>query len=178
MPVNATQAWREAAATVDASEVMLPTLELRHSQFLEGATLVAVRLVADTQDRTFRIEAGAPMNAGTLQPFLRCPFRIGYPRIGKFGAECPLAIDNVKREIHKYAQAAIQINEPIRVRFRGYLASDPETVGLGPYEMVLRGARFRGALLEASITTAMPRNMRVLTDVFDTVRFPALTQWT
>jgi hypothetical protein len=178
MPLSVSQAWREAAATVDAQEVMLPTLELRHSAFQEGGTPVALRFVRNTEDLVLVLEPGAPMDAGSAVTFTRAGFQVGYPRIGKFGAEVSLTLDNVKREVQHYAKAATAFNEPIRASFRGYLASDPGTVGLGPYSLVLRGVRCKGSVLEATLTSAMPRQTRVLADVFDAVRFPALTRWT
>lgn len=50
MPITATRAWEEAAATVDASEVILPTLELIHSVFVEDGRPAPIRAVRNNED--------------------------------------------------------------------------------------------------------------------------------
>ncbi|MCB5173640.1 DUF1833 family protein [Microvirga lenta] len=174
MPISATQAWAEAAATAPKDEVMLITLEAIHPVFIENGQPSPVRIVRNTVDFNARLEAEAPVGGGLIVPFLAVPFEIDYPRIGQLGAECTLRMDNVNREMGRHLEAAVKMNTPITVIFRGYLASDPDTVGQGPYKLILRSVKRRGSLLEGSLAIAKPQNLRVLREVFDMQRFPAL----
>jgi hypothetical protein len=70
----------------------------------------------------------------------------------------------------------VKINTPVTAIFRGYLASDPNTVGQGPYKLILRGVKRKGRLLEGQLSIARPQNLRVLREVYDMVRFPSLLQ--
>lgn len=174
MPITATRAWEEAAATVDASEVMLPTLEIIHSVFVENGLPAPIRAVRNNQDLAFRLDESAPLNAGETVLFKAIPFGIDYPRIGKLGGEAPIWIDNVNREVAQYLEAATKLNESVVVIFRGYLKSDPTTVGHGPYRLLLRNVKRKGSKLEGTLTIADPTRLRVLREIYDNARFPAL----
>lgn len=174
MPITTTQAWDEAAATVDANEVMLVTLELQHSEFRENGVITPIRAVLNTEDVQLRIESGATFNAEQLVTFKAIPFGIEYPRIGNLSVEAPVWIDNVNREVSKYLEPATKTNENVVVVFRGYLASDPNTVGQGPYRLVLRNVKRKGGRLEGTLTIADPSKFRVMKEIYDNARFPAL----
>lgn len=174
MPISATQAWAEAAASAPKDEVMLITIELIHPTFVENGAPAPIRAVRNTVDVNLRLEAEAPVGGGTVVPFKAIPFEIDYPRIGQLGAECTIRLDNINREASRYLGEAVKVNTPIQAIFRGYLASDPGTVGQGPYKLVLRSVKRRGSLLEGSLSIARPQNLRVLREVFDMQRFPAL----
>lgn len=174
MPITATRAWREAAATIDVSERMLATLELLHSTFVENGQPAPIRTVMNTEDLRFRLDESAPLNAGARVLFQAVPFGIGYPRIGKLGAEATVWIDNVNREVARYLEPATKLNEPVIVIFRGYLASDPDTVGHGPFRLLLRSVKRKGARLEGTLTMADPTKLRVMREIYDNARFPAL----
>lgn len=174
MPITATQAWEEAAATVDASEVMLPTLEIIHSVFVEDGRPAPIRAVRNNEDLPFRLEDGAPLNSGKTVTFKAVPFGIDYPRIGKLGVEAPIWIDNVNREVSRYLEPATKLNESVVVIFRGYLKSDPTTVGHGPFRLLLRNVKRKGSKLEGTLTIADPTRLRVMREIFDNARFPSL----
>lgn len=174
MPIEASQAWEEAAATVDTSEVMLATLELIHSAFVEDGAPAPIRAVLTNEDLQMRLEAEAPLNAGEVVLFKGVPFGIDYPRIGQLGAEVPIWIDNVNREVARYLEPATKANESVRVIFRGYLYSDPDTVAHGPFRLLLRNVKRRSARLEGTLTIADPTRLRVMREIFDQVRFPSL----
>lgn len=174
MPIAATQAWAEAAATVDVSQRMFVTVEMIHSQFIEGGQPAPIRAVMNTEDLTFRLDEGAPLNAGQRVLFKAVPFGIEYPRIGKLGVEAPIWIDNVNREVARYLEPATKLNESVVVIFRGYLASDPDTVGHGPFRLLLRSVKRKGARLDGTLTMADPTKLRVMREIYDSQRFPAL----
>lgn len=174
MPITQTRAWEEAAATIDANERMLVTLELHHSTFIEDSQPHPVRAVSNTEDLTFRLDDNALLNAGQDVLFKGIPFRIGYPRIGKLSVEAPVSIDDVNPEISKYLEPATKLNESVVVFFRGYLLSDPTVVGQGPFRLLLRSVKRKGSTLEGSLTMADPSKLRVMREIYDNARFPAL----
>ncbi len=174
MPVTETQAWREAAVTVPKDDVMLATLELHHPAFIEEGEQVAVRVVRNTVDLDLRLEVGAPLQSGQTVSWTAMPFEIDFPRIGAIGVECPLRLDNVGREVARYLAAATSLNAPLLVIFRGYLASDPDTVAQGPFRLQLRNVRRKGPSLTGSLVVASPGDLKFLRRVYDMVSFPAL----
>jgi hypothetical protein len=176
MPIGATQAWAEAAASAPKEEVMLIAIELIHPTFVENGAPAPIRAVRNTVDVSFRLEDGAPVGGGTVVPFKAIPFEIDYPRIGHLGAEATIRLDNVNREASRYLHEAVKMNTPIQAIFRGYLASDPNMVGQGPYKLILRAVKRKGGILEGQLAIARPQNMRVMREVYDMVRFPSLLQ--
>ncbi len=174
MPISATQAWAEAAAAAPKDEVMLITIELIHPTFVENGAPAPIRAVRNTVDMNFRLEAGAPVGGGQTVLFKAIPFEIDYPRIGQLGAEATIRLDNVNREASRYLAEAVKMNQPIEAIFRGYLASDPNTVGQGPYKLILRSVKRTARQLEGQLAIAKPQNQRVLREVYDMVRFPSL----
>jgi hypothetical protein len=174
MPISATQAWQEAAATVDVDERMLVTIEIIHSVFVEDGRPAPIRAVQNTEDLSFRLDESAPLDAGETVLFRGIMFGIEYPSIGKLGVEAPLWIDNVGREVSRYLEPATKLNESVVVIFRGYLKSDPNTVGHGPYRLLLRNVKRKGSKLEGTLTIADPTRLRVMREIYDNARFPAL----
>ncbi|KMO20386.1 DUF1833 family protein [Methylobacterium platani] len=174
MPIAATRAWEEAAATIDTKERMLPTLEFLHSVFVEDGSPSPIRTVRNTEDMTFRLDGAAPLNPNEQVLFKAIPFGIDYPRIDKLGIEAPVWLDNVNREVARYLEAATKLNEPVIVIFRGYLLSDPDTVGFGPFRLQLRNVKRKSSRLEGALVIADPTKLRVMREIYDQVRFPAL----
>lgn len=174
MPITATASWEEAAATVDTRERMLVTLEIMHSVMVEDGRPAPIRAVQNTEDMSLRLEEGAPLNSAEIVTFKAVPFGLEYPRIGKLGVEAPIWIDNVNREVARHLEPASKLNESVVVIFRGYLATDPNTVGHGPFRLLLRNVKRRGSKLEGTLTIADPTKLRVMREIYDNARFPAL----
>lgn len=169
MPVTATQAWTEAAAS-GSNEPMLLTLAFYHSSF--G---VPIYVVADTQDQTFVIEGTATFNPGEAVLFTAVPFTFEQPKIGEGGgAEWNISVDNIGREISKYLPSAVELNEAIQIWVRGYLPTRPLEVGWGPYKGEARNVRVTGASADMTVTVADPQNRRFARKVYDLVSYPAL----
>lgn len=175
MPIPESQAWREAEASTPRDDVLLATIELQHSVFLDGNGAPSpIRIVRNTEDVSLRLESTAAYNAGEVVLFKAIPFEIEFPRIGQLGVECPIKIDNVGREVAKYLTAATALNENVICIFRGYLASDPNTVGRGPHRLSLRNVKRRSTSLSGALIAGIPRNKTVLSDVYDMTRFKSL----
>jgi hypothetical protein len=174
MPITETPAWAEATATVNTKERILITLEISHSVMVENGQPAPVRAVLNNEDIELRLEETAPLNAGERVTFQAVPFGVDFPRIGKLGAECSIWIDNVNREVARYLEPASKLNESVVVIFRGYLLSDTNTVGHGPFRLLLRNVKRKGSKLEGSLTIADPTRLRVMREIFDNERFAAL----
>ncbi|MDB5733334.1 MAG: hypothetical protein JWQ03_3229 [Variovorax sp.] len=169
MPVTASQAWREAAAS-RSSDPMLLTLGFHHSTFGEN-----IYVVANTENMAFKIEDGATLDGGQTVTFQAVPFTFDAPKIGAGGgAEWNIAVDNIGREISQYLPAATELNEPILVTLRGYMASRPNEVGWGPYNGEARSVAVSGTVAQMTVTIADPQNRRFGRKVYDLVAFPSL----
>jgi hypothetical protein len=169
MPITRSQAWAEAAASV-AREPMLLTLEFQHPSFD-----APVRVVADSQNQTFRIESTADVDPGDDVTFLGVAFEYEEPKRGPGGgAEWSVRVDNIGREISRYLEAATAINSELVVIMRGYLPSQATTVGYGPFRGVARSVGVRGAAAEMTVTIADPQNQKFGRQTYDMVRFPSL----
>ncbi|MGA0595393.1 DUF1833 family protein [Enterovirga sp. CN4-39] len=174
MPITVSDAWAEAAVTAPRQEVMLLTLEFHHPAFVENGLPTAIRAVRNTEDLMLRLDAGAPLNAGQVVLFKAIPFEVDYPRIGQLGAEATIRLDNVNREVSRYLASAVTMNQTVKVIFRGYLASDPDTVGHGPYTLELRNVTRKSTTLEGKIVVASPGQLKFLRQVYDQQSFPSL----
>lgn len=169
MPISRSQAWAEASASV-AREPMLLTLEFQHPTFD-----APVRVVANTEDETFRIESTADVNPNADVTFLGVAFDYEEPKRGPGGgAEWSVRVDNIGREISRYLEEATGINSELVVIMRGYLPSAPTVVGYGPFRGVARAVGVRGAAVEMTVVIADPQNAKFGRSTYDMVRFPSL----
>ena len=169
MPITASQAWKEASASMSTDPLLL-TLAFYHSSF--GAPIY---VVADTVDQTFKLESTAAFDADTSVTFIAVPFTFEQPKIGAGGgAEWNISVDNIGREISKYLPAATELNEAIQIWVRGYLPSRPLEVGWGPYKGEARLVTVTGTRADMAVTVADPQNRRFARKVYDLVNFPAL----
>lgn len=174
MPISASQAWREAAASV-TKEPMLLTMELQNPAFVEDGLEVPIRVVADTQDHTFRIEGSADVNPGDDVLWTAVPFDYDPPKIGQGGgAEWRVRVDNIGREVSKYLADAVELQSEIVVIVRGYLPSRPTEVGFGPFRGVAKTVRVLGPSAEMNVVIADPYDRKFGREVYDMVRFPSL----
>lgn len=133
---NATlsQALREAYAAAPADVVILHTLELRHSSFVDDDGLpTAIRVVRDNTDLTCRLEAGAPLNAGEMVTFIAMGFELELPTVDTAPVpEISITLDNVSREIVRHLDGAAESQDVIEVTYRPYLSTDLEGPQMEP----------------------------------------------
>jgi hypothetical protein len=75
-----TEALAEVYASNPQDEVVLTTLELRHSSFIDDAGNPApIRVVADYNDLVATLESDAPLNAGQSVTFTAVAFQFALP---------------------------------------------------------------------------------------------------
>ncbi len=133
---NATlsQALREAYAAAPADVVILHTLELRHSSFVDDEGLpTAIRVVRDNTDLTCRLEEGAPLNAGEMVTFIAMGFELELPTVDTAPVpEISITLDNVSRKIVRHLDGAAESQDVIEVTYRPYLSTDLEGPQMEP----------------------------------------------
>lgn len=166
------QAWKEAAASAPAGEVMLHTLEFRHVNFTQP-----IRVVQAHADISARLEATAPLNALEYVGFIALGFDIGLPetRIGA-GAELSIAIDNVSKEIESNLALAAMSPYQVDVTYRCYLASDLTTpANLPPTTMQIKSAT-AGKRVDARAGFSDPANLKFPTRIYSVTEFPGMNR--
>jgi len=121
-----------ASAQTGDNDVVLHTLELQHSSFVNTSgnnptgDYTALRVVRDYSNHIFKLEndantAGVDANAEV--EFVGYPFNFTLPDIRETGIpQLRIEIDNVGRLISKYLERAILTAEPVMVVYRPYLS--------------------------------------------------------
>lgn len=166
------QAWKEAAASAPAGEIIYHTLEFRHASFTSP-----IRVVQDHQDLSAKLEADAPLNPSAYVTFISFNFNVDLPetQVGS-GAEILIAIDNVTKEIEENLQLAANSPLPVQVTYRAYVKSDLTTpANLPPMTMTLKSAT-AGSKVEARAGFGDPANMKFPVDTYTTKRCPGLSR--
>lgn len=123
---NLSEALKEAYASAPTNVVVVNTLEIRHPAFT-----TPIRVVADYQPVTVRLEANAPENPGELVEFQAFAFEISLPELTERGVpELGIKIDNVSREIIQNIELAMPLPDQLTVTYRAYLSTD---LTVGPH---------------------------------------------
>src|SRR5262245_40935514 len=134
MPRALSTAARQAIYGAQTAEVFLPLLTITHP-----ALSPSLYFVSNTQNVTSR---------GQL--YLGWPFEIALP--GEFEDQQPvvqLRIDNVDRRI---LEGIRMLTSPPTVTLEVVLASAPDTVEGGPFELTLRGIKYDALAISGSLT--------------------------
>ncbi|ALP62400.1 DUF1833 family protein [Paraburkholderia caribensis] len=128
-----TEALAEVYASNPQGEVVLDTLELRHSSFIDGSGNPApIRVVADYIDLTARLEFDAPLDAGKNVTFLAVAFQFSLPSMEEGQApQIDIVIDGASAEIIGHLESAVTQTEEIECTHRRFLASNS---GAGPQD--------------------------------------------
>ncbi|MCM8530662.1 MAG: DUF1833 domain-containing protein [Lentisphaeraceae bacterium] len=131
---NITEALKEAYAVAPTNDVILDTLEFRHSSFIdETNSPFALRFVRDYASHDLGIEVGAPLNSGETKEFIACAFDVIQPPEEDAPApELTIELDNIGRPILQYIDQAVISENQIEVTYRPYLLSDPS----GPQQII------------------------------------------
>lgn len=134
------EALQEAYASAPAEEVVLSTLELRHTAFLdELGNVASIRLVNDPGEVVeyvdgpdpditglyLTLESDAPYNPGQTVLFRSVMFNFTLPaQRGRGVPELIIEIDNVASILVQYFDEAVKVRSPMEVIYREYLATD------------------------------------------------------
>lgn len=125
--VSLSEAAAEAYAIAPTQRVMLDTLELLHSSFVDDeGNPDSVRVVCNSESITATIEAGAPMHAGAAVEFVGVVFGMELPEESD-KAEAPsfkFWVDGVSNQISEQIEAASETFEPVLVIHRTYASDD------------------------------------------------------
>lgn len=165
-----TQAWAEAEASCPPNAIMIDTMEFRHESLDPP-----LRICSDDVEHDFTLEDDAPVHGGTARTFVPCPLRAtlrvveteDMPRID-------FEVDNIGRDIMPYCRASVQTRDPVILRYRAYILSDPENVGYGPIEFTVSDMLVNGSTFSASATILPFQKMEFPTKTYDRSIFAAL----
>lgn len=128
------QALAEAYASAPVDDIIIDTLELRHSSFYDAAgNRAAIRICRDRCDFQAHLEPDAPWDAGQLVTFVAVPFDFKLPGLAEGRVpQLELGIDNIDRSITAAVEMAYQQSDPIEATYRPYLSSDPSGPQMNP----------------------------------------------
>ena len=165
-------ALREAYASAPAQEVVLHTLELRHSSFAEP-----LRVVCDESSLEAVLEDSAPENAGETVTFLPLSFSFRLPDVVKSTSpEIEIALDNATGEIAGYLDDAANSGSLIEVIYRPYIASDTSVPQMDPpLSLVVRSVSASVFRATARAGYADLGNLKFPSATYDTERFAGLS---
>ena len=165
-------ALKEAYASAPADEVILHTLEIRHSSFTQP-----IRVVRDHNDFTARLESDAPLDPGETVTFIGMAFDFILPEVTKSSSpEIEVSLDGVSGEIVAYLDAAAQTAELIEITYRPYLASDPSGPTMDPpLTLYIRSVTADVFRCRARAGYANLANRKFPSEVYDVERFPGLS---
>lgn len=134
MPNQVSPAALAAMSAQETGEVALTLVTIEHPTFTQP-----IRVVDDKHELTSRGDA-----------FVGFPFRIDLP--SDTDEELPrvtLEIDNVDREAVKAMRSA---NSPPAVKVEVVLASTPDVVEVGPFDLTMRGAGYDALVVSAVLS--------------------------
>jgi hypothetical protein len=175
VPATLTEAMQEAVATAPQGGQIVDTLEIMHPTFVEGGQPAPVRVCTDVVDRTFTLEAGAPLNAGQAVLFKAVPFEITLPESSDRGAaKARLALDVVTGELFAALDAALVTTSPITVVYRAFVSDAPSEPGEVYYGFVLRNASTQGVRLEGELSFEEIEFQSFPRAVYDRTLYPSL----
>lgn len=133
--ISYSEALAAAYASAPEAEIILDTLEFRHTSFKDSeGNPVAPRIVNDHEPFLAYLEATAPLNGGEEVTFQPVRFRFARPHESDDGnaPTIQLTIDNVARLLIPYLDQAKDSPDLITVTWRPYLVSDPSTPHMDP----------------------------------------------
>jgi hypothetical protein len=172
-----TAAWEEAVASVPASVIVYPTLELQHPGFVdESDNPIPIRAVTGVRaDMDFGIEDGAVFDAGTMATFKAIPFGAEYPEVGEGKLpESRVTIDNVARELVPHIRKAMTYRADLIAIYREYRSDDLATPCYGPVEFVIRNAMMVGATITGMARLDNLANKKFPSKVYTLRDYPGL----
>jgi hypothetical protein len=161
----------EAYASAPTDEVVMHTLEIRHSSFS-----TPIRVVRDKRDFTATLEADAPEDPGAEVTFIALAFDFILPEVSRSAVpEIEIVLDNVSGEIIGYLDAAAQTAEMLEVTYRPYLLpyiSGPQMDP--PLTLVIREIRADVFRVRARAGFGDLGNKKFPSEVYTSERFPGL----
>lgn len=159
-----TEVIKEAYTLCPQGEVELHTLELSHPSVEQP-----IYVVQDRKDWDLKLENGE------TKTFVSCPFRFALPPVGDNGVqELSASIDNVDERVTDFLEAVKGSGTPVKMVYRNYLASDPETPQRIPLELALTDISVNDIEASGKASFANLMNKSFLTEYYNRERFPGL----
>jgi hypothetical protein len=177
--VSVSAAYAEAIATATIARVMLPTYELRHPAFIDPVTglLYAVRIVNDHADLIAKIEAGAPVDAGTYVLFTALPVEVSGPDESDSGQTPAItfAVDGVSQLLVQQLDYALAGLVPVTLTERIYASDDLSGPAVTPVlTMTLRDVIVSDTRVTAKAVFYDPSNVGFPRQAYTQSQYPGL----
>lgn len=155
-------ALQEAYASAPINDVVLHTLELRNTTFVDDEdNPIAIRVVMAYGDSEIidgeeidgyylKLEADAPAEAGQTVFFTGCMFGVSLPEQNISGIpSIEITLDNVSYEISQHLEATVAVKAPIYITYREFLFSNKDSPafiinGLSMKRVKISGAKATG----------------------------------
>ena len=172
-----TAAWEEAEASNPPGIDIFHTLELLHPAFVDDITgPFSVRCVnGTTEDQTFTLEAGAPIDGGLPVVFKAIPFEDELPEFAEGRTPtCKISVDNVGEEIVPYLENATAVRADLVAIYRQYRSDDSSGPCYGPIQFVVKKVTLQHTRLVGQAQLKNLSNFKFPNKVFTYDEFPGL----
>jgi len=173
------EALKEAYAEAPADVVILHTLEIRHSNFIDNnGDPAPIRIVKDYNDLEARLESKAPLNSEEIVTFIGFAFDISLPKIDDTSnPEIIITIDNVSLEILDNIERAVTSKDFIEVTYRPYLSTELDYPHYDPpLHMTLTNITANLHSIKAKASFSNFANLSFPKETYTIAKFPSLGQ--
>ena len=173
--VTQTEAEREAQASCRPDRISFATFEIAHPSFQDGPIRIAA-FDGGTRDTDGVPRVTCTIEGGGTAVFLCLPIRIELPGSSKNQIESGrIVIDNLGRELDKYAGLAARSTTAITVRIRLYVWPDLATMATEPFDLEMPSVTINRQTASAEITVRQLHNREVMKHVYDFASYPTLS---
>lgn len=159
------QAYREALMTSPRDEVVLETLEVSHPMWE-----TSYYLVNDKEPFVAKLETGETVT------FLAVGFSFSMPKSDSSGVqEMPITLSDINKVVSTAVLQIAMSSEPPKVRYRPYLASDPERPQMDtPLVLFLREVKIADGAVTGKASFADLLNRPFVNRLYNSRQFPNL----
>ena len=156
----------EAYAIAPANVVHIHTLELRHESMSEP-----LYLVQGYFHKQIKTTVG-----GSYVTFRACAFNFTLPSTDDGGLqELSITIDNTENRVSDFCESAMAFPSPVEIYYRPYLSTDLETPLMDPpLRLFLKDVTVSESQVSGRAVPMDFLNLKFLTELYDTSRFPSL----
>jgi hypothetical protein len=172
-----TAAWEEAEASNPPGIDIFHTLELIHPEFIGESGPFSVRAVNGTsEDQTFTLEEGAPLNGGEAVLFKAIAFSDELPEFAEGQTpSCKVAVDNIGEEVSPYLENAVTVRADLIAIYRQYRSDDSSEPCYGPIQFVVKKVTLKNSRLEGDAMLKNMSNFKFPNKVFTYDEYPGLS---
>ena len=172
------QAIAEAYASCPVDDaIILYTLEFLHPTFDKPARLVRWPVTSnELQTFSLKLEPEAPVNPGEFVDFIHVPFEVTIPaQEDNAPGEFKIKVEHIGHIMSEHLLSAVRQREPIRMVFREYLKTMPETPQLIYTDFSIATVTVSNNAVEGT-ATMIDWLLRVYGRIYTPSEFPGLVR--